>query len=133
MSTLGQIVDQERMVTLLRKTVLAAPRGIVRSRKKGWRKPANTICVTRPGPWGNPFKVAPGMPPEQAVAGFRLELRYESLAIELGLPVRSQRMRWIAEHIGELKGKNLACFCPLGKPCHRDVLLQAANWEGVCS
>lgn len=27
----------------------------------------------------------------------------------------------------ELRGKNLACWCPLGKPCHADVLLEIAK------
>ena len=27
----------------------------------------------------------------------------------------------------ELRGKNLACFCPLDQPCHADVLLELAN------
>jgi hypothetical protein len=27
----------------------------------------------------------------------------------------------------ELKGKNLACFCPLSEPCHADILLRLAN------
>ncbi len=27
-------------------------------RKKGWRKPPNTIVVSRPGKWGNPFLVS---------------------------------------------------------------------------
>ena len=27
----------------------------------------------------------------------------------------------------ELRGKNLACFCPLDQPCHADVLLKIAN------
>ena len=27
----------------------------------------------------------------------------------------------------ELRGKNLACWCPLGSPCHADVLLELAN------
>jgi hypothetical protein len=29
-----------------------------------------------------------------------------------------------------LRGKNLACWCPLDKPCHADVLLELANKEG---
>lgn len=29
-----------------------------------------------------------------------------------------------------LRGKNLACFCPLDQPCHADVLLEIANGEG---
>jgi len=27
----------------------------------------------------------------------------------------------------ELRGKDLACWCPLDKPCHADVLLEIAN------
>ena len=27
----------------------------------------------------------------------------------------------------ELAGKNLACWCPIGSPCHADVLLEIAN------
>ena len=27
----------------------------------------------------------------------------------------------------ELRGKDLACWCPLDKPCHADVLLREAN------
>lgn len=29
--------------------------------------------------------------------------------------------------IAELRGKDLACFCPLDKPCHADVLIEIAN------
>jgi hypothetical protein len=29
--------------------------------------------------------------------------------------------------IGELTGHDLMCFCPLGQPCHADVLLELAN------
>ena len=31
------------------------PKRIQRKRTKGWRLPPNTVCVTRPGKWGNPF------------------------------------------------------------------------------
>lgn len=31
------------------------PHRIQRKRTKGWRMPANAVCVTRPGKWGNPF------------------------------------------------------------------------------
>ena len=32
--------------------------------------------------------------------------------------------------IERLRGKNLACFCPLDQPCHADVLLEIANSGG---
>lgn len=31
------------------------PERIVRQRTKGWRMPENTVSVTRPSKWGNPF------------------------------------------------------------------------------
>lgn len=31
------------------------------------------------------------------------------------------------QQLEKLRGKNLACFCPLDKPCHADVLLEIAN------
>jgi len=30
-------------------------------------------------------------------------------------------------NLEELRGKNLACWCPLDKPCHADILLELAN------
>jgi hypothetical protein len=33
------------------------PHRIQQKRRKGWRKPPNTICVSRPSKWGNPFSV----------------------------------------------------------------------------
>lgn len=39
--------------------------------------------------------------------------------------------RWYVEETGakfaELKGKNLACWCKEGSPCHGDVILEIAN------
>ena len=35
---------------------------------------------------------------------------------------------WLDAQIdAELRGKNLACFCPLDRPCHADILLELAN------
>lgn len=94
------------------------PIRIQRRRTKGFRLPPNTICVTRPSKWGNPFRVGHlsefGDVPdaETAVAFYRAW-------IDKGL----QRI----EIVRELRGKNLACFCVIGKPCHADVLLELAN------
>jgi hypothetical protein len=33
----------------------------------------------------------------------------------------------MARDIDELRGKNLACWCPLDQPCHADVLLELVN------
>jgi hypothetical protein len=31
--------------------------------------------------------------------------------------------------LSELRGKDLACWCPLDQPCHADVLLELAAGE----
>lgn len=108
--------------------------GIQRQRTKGWKMPPNTVSVTRPGKWGNRWRVGDVAQrfskeevcetftietPEQAVACFREEMEQH-----LANPKAAARVRAALE---ELRGKNLACFCALDAPCHRNVLLELAN------
>lgn len=98
-------------------------------RTKCWRMPENTVSVAGPTKWGNPFRVGqrvqsdPAQPiavcfsVEQAVGAFRDFCEH---------PV-GQRFRDAIRT--ELRGKNLACWCPLDQPCHADVLLELANEE----
>jgi len=81
--------------------------------------PAGTVCVTRPGRFGNPFQTA---------AEFR-----SWLAGETDQPELNQRRQWILEHVHELRGKLLACFCSQDQDCHADVLceLAAASLQDV--
>jgi hypothetical protein len=90
------------------------PQRIQRKRTKGWKMPPNTVSVTRPGQWGNPFKVSPGHDAAACVREFRA---YVIGRIEAGT----------GYPLAALRGKNLACFCPLDQPCHADVLLELAN------
>lgn len=99
------------------------------SRKKGWRMPANTVKVDRSTRWGNPFPV-PKVRKElrrkaqaATVEIFRCVLNFnEAFPFNRygSLPTNAD----IREH---LRGKNLACWCALGSPCHADVLLMIAN------
>lgn len=95
-------------------------------RVKGWRMPPNTVKVSRPSRWGNPFIVKfdphTDYSPQtnaEAVSKFRAYLAgaYPHLL--------AQRER--LGDVRELAGKNLACFCKLSEPCHADVLLEIAN------
>lgn len=93
------------------------PERIQRKRTKGWRMPPNTVCVTRPGIFGNPFDSALIFEEALKIVGnqepFRTDFR--------------EHMQRIVDNLEQLRGKNLACFCPLDKPCHADVLLEYAN------
>ena len=84
-------------------------------RTKGWRKPAGAVVVARPSRWGNSFRVGVDGTRAECVALFRRALLDGQLVVG------------VAEVQRELAGRDLACWCPLGEPCHADVLLDVAN------
>ena len=80
--------------------------------------PPDTIYVGRPTVWGNPYivgsKLLSGETLDEAKA---VELYRQHVAVVFD-------PKTIRERLG---GKNLACWCPLDRPCHADVLLELAN------
>jgi hypothetical protein len=74
--------------------------------------PPNTIYVGRPTTWGNPF-TGP-----DAVPLFRQRMEDNG-------SVRPDLFELTVA--GPLRGKNRACWCPLNRSCHADVLLALAN------
>ena len=111
------------------------PERIQRSRAKGWRMPPNTVYVGRGSRWGNPFPIDHARqyhaemgqpdngesPRNTAVRWYREWLAGDDLDGELPPPPVAEEIR------RELRGKNLACWCPIGQPCHADILLELAN------
>ncbi|WP_432838929.1 DUF4326 domain-containing protein [Dactylosporangium sp. CA-092794] len=98
------------------------PQRIQRRRTRGWRMPPGVVYVGRPGPFGNP------LPTAERFALFLSDRRYRRFAHLLwpGITYPSD-----AEIRRVLAGKTLACWCPLDRPCHADVLLRlAAQTEG---
>lgn len=115
---------------------MTSPIRLQLSRRKGFDLQAHSLAtnglsavnVARPSKWGNPWKVGDtflfvnaggrvqarrsGMTQAEAVEKFR----YRECP-----PPRS----W--EIIRDLRGKNLACWCKPGSPCHADILLELAN------
>jgi len=98
------------------------PQRIQRKRTKGWRMPPNTVCVTRPGVFGNPF----GGDREEAVRAYRAWLAGEPTG-HLYAALFPEEREKVLQRLPELRGKNLACFCNFDGPCHADVLLELAN------
>jgi hypothetical protein len=97
------------------------PMRVQLSRRKGWRLPADTINVARPTAWGNPFRIG-----DLAPDGTPIASRDRAVAL-----YRTHVHEPPAGHdYGEIRGKNLACWCPLDGPCHADVLLARANGRG---
>lgn len=90
------------------------PERIQMSRRKGWRKPANTVYVGRPGRFGNPFSVEEDGR-EQAIKLY-----------EKWIQAPAQKSL-LADARETLLGRNLGCWCKPGLVCHADVLLRLVN------
>jgi hypothetical protein len=143
--------DASSMLTLVPgrsprgRTATDQPRRIQLRRTKGWRMPANTVKVDRATVFGNPFPVEV-YGRAGAIDRFRRWLTGDLSDREMSQSVRSDRWaarnvslaivrEWLLNNLPRLKGKHLACWCPLtdndGNPvaCHADVLLEHANRE----
>ena len=112
---------------------------IQRKRSAGWQMPKNTVYVGRPSKWGNPYHVGENYTEEVIQNGKVIYIQswtdidaqtavdFFEDAIALGYPV----IKYSTDDIvRELRGKNLACWCPLDQPCHADILLRIANAKG---
>lgn len=102
---------------------MSAPKRVQMTRNKPWRADnPDAVIVDRRTKWGNPFLHAAR---RLAVHDFR----------EMAVYGLSDRYPTADEIRSELRGKDLACWCPLDQPCHADVLLELANEEhllGTC-
>lgn len=120
-------------------TVHGLVRRVQLSRRKGYRMPPNTVKVARPTKWGNPFRFQYW----QRAAGYD-EARAKQIVAEqfreclvLGHvptnPDYADAIDRMRRDIAELRGKNLACFCRPGEPCHADALIELANADAQTS
>ena len=78
------------------------------------------VKVTRPGPYGNPYKVSDGRPATIAIMCYEVALLEVKIFGE-AIPPKPWAVRIIAD-LDELRDKNLACWCKLSDECHADVL-----------
>jgi hypothetical protein len=118
------LLDAYQAVTKLKKF---GPRRIQRQRIKGWRMPENTVYVGRPTKFGNPFVVG------ESGGAYAPIVHDRRHAYQLFRSVAFDNQGLVASARAELRGKNLACFCPLPTEpyqddcCHAAVLLEIAN------
>lgn len=131
------------------------PKRTQRKRSKGWKMPENTKYVGRPSKWGNPFKVGEESPflydeiLQQYGQSWSEYPTYIDTLNVLKYSIRGHEvedneaatilfreyLNWLQENkpteykqlIEPLKGKNLACWCKIGTPCHVDVLIEKVN------
>lgn len=112
-------------------------------RTKGWRMPENTVKVDRSTKFGNPYLIERqsgkvwdpvactwqgGLHSVRLLDGpywYRCNLsRAEAAALSCQMFATEAAPSMDLTH---LRGKNLACWCPIDAPCHADVLLELAN------
>lgn len=122
---------------------MVKPIRIQRKRTKGWRMPDNTVYVGRGSRWGNPHKAGDivhdrneenrtwekrAITAKAACAMYAKDmLPYEHQGPDSTLEKFYISEANLTDIQDTLRGKNLACWCPLDQPCHADFLLRIAN------
>lgn len=114
------------------------PTRIQRSRKHKYPTDGRVLTVTRPGRYGNPFVVC-----GDGMLGYWIELRGEicgfagthkeavELAIflyraHLSVTQRTEPTQYALTMDNINAADYIACWCPIGSPCHGDVLIELA-------
>ena len=103
--------------------------------------PEGARKVARPTGFGNPFTVKGAI--EHGFADNDAEARQVAVAAHRRWLLRldpgdrdvylSENGKhrydrgWVLRCIGNLRGRDLACYCPPDQPCHADLLLELAN------
>ena len=101
------------------------PRRLQRKRTKGWRKPENSVCVSRGTAWGNPFRVGIDGTAEECIWKFaKWMMPYAHGGTLKEFYISEANLRAIQI---DLRGKDLLCWCDEDAPCHADLLLAWAN------
>lgn len=100
--------------------------------------PPNTVVVSRPTKWGNPFDWRETRDEygctewEAKVTAAMIYRDWLTMTEPERFPpeLRSRRVAILAS-LSDLRGKPLACWCAIEPraPCHADVLLELSNKE----
>lgn len=116
---------------------LHKPKRIKRERRRGWRKPVGAVTITRPGRYGNPYRVTRkrdgwhvvviSQPHQDDLDLGRFDTKLEATKYSIKRFRKLVRSAEWKEKVRELRGKDLCCWCDLDMPCHGDVLIELAN------
>lgn len=116
------------------------PRRVQLSRAKGWKMPPNTVKVDRTTTWGNPYKagdfISKGPRAGITIRDTAHAVEYFRYWAEEAIAGRAfpqddggpaPTAEQVRASMETIRGKNLACWCKPGQPCHADVLIELAN------
>lgn len=112
------------------------PKRVQLKRTAGYRKPAGAVVITRPGLYGNPYPVGMrlGDMPFEVVRqsglwGLRPNIKINGAMAVALFRAHLELYPEAAKLARNLRGRDVACWCELSKPCHGDVWLEYANKE----
>lgn len=114
------------------------PERIQRRRSLGYRMPKDAVYVGRPSRYGNPFRIGVpycGPTIRQANTAAETVTAFIDWVTRDTLDARMWDRELIVAHAqlkaalvrGDLRGKDLACWCRPSDPCHADHLLDLVN------
>lgn len=101
--------------------------------------PEGAVYVGRPTVFGNPIVVNERCTAKEAMQAYRGLLTAAQTKVAKSIVHKDRSWAWMAglgmiiwrekvkRLLPTLRGKDLACWCPLDRPCHADVLLKIAN------
>jgi len=114
------------------------PKRIQRKQTKECKLPEGVVYVDRSTKWGNPFHG-----PRDGIDIIEHHCVVKKYMWALEFPSEERLAAWLwaggksamwlalvfrkKELLDTIRGRDLACWCPLDKPCHADVLLKLAN------
>ena len=121
-------------------------RRLQRTRKKGYKRPENSVYVGRPTKWGNPLRIIGDV--IYIDAGYRRKILDKWVVLEesddpilmlkfyegilFGEQFNNCDLQYWSNkfkknNLEDLRGKNLVCWCKTGEHCHADILLKVVN------
>ena len=112
------------------------PIRIQRKRTKGYNMQAESMAInglpakscTRPGKWGNPFKVGDyeqmSLYARDYVRWHFKHFMYTPTSLWKSLRYYEHWLKKSRLDLEPLRGYNLACFCALDAKCHVDIILR---------
>lgn len=89
---------------------------VVKGRVVHLRREPYDVRIDRVTPWGNPFVIGRDGDRDAVISEY----------LEWVLTSEDGAAPWIREHVHELRGKTLGCWCA-PQACHGDILLELAT------
>jgi hypothetical protein len=107
---------------------MTTPQRVQITRRRPWRpQHPDAVIVDRRTKWGNPYTLEEYRVDYPDSMDDLAELRRMAVSDFRGMLDGKWGEEYDYPDVTELRGRDLACWCPPDQPCHADVLLEYAN------